>query len=231
MDSVGAVSGSRIAQEAASHNCSGCLRRLHAHRARLLDCGRRSSAFETARALIDRDSSVAPGPDECTTTEAQLGPGLGLKWWAGTIVRGMQPSIGAITLAVSDLDASLAFYRDGLGLPTSGITGTQFTGSETEPDGRVAMFNLAGGLILSLYPATELAKDAGLPLAAVQGHGFSIGHMVDSRDEVDSVLASAEAAGGKIVGRVRDRPWGIYSGYFTDLDGHLWEVLHFPAQP
>lgn len=139
----------------------------------------------------------------------------------------MEPHIDTITLAVSDLDRSFAFYRGGLGLASDGIVGTEFVGSETEPAGRVAMFKLRDGLLLSLYPATELAKDAGTALAAVSGHGFSIGHTVDSERQVDELLAAAANAGGKIVGTVGKRPWGIYSGYFTDPDGHLWEVVYF----
>lgn len=139
----------------------------------------------------------------------------------------MEPHIDTITLAVGDLDRSLAFYRDGLGLSTDGIVGDEFLGSDTEPAGRVAMFKLRNDLLLSLYPVTELAKDAGTDLAAVAGHGFSIGHTVDSQQQVDEILAAAVDAGGEIVGTVGRRPWGIYSGYFTDPDGHLWEVVHF----
>ncbi len=59
------------------------------------------------------------------------------------------------------------------------------------------------------------------------GHGFSLGHTVSSRAEVDELLDAARVAGGAIVGTVGERPWGSYSGYFTDPDGHLWEVVHF----
>nr|WP_156608754.1 VOC family protein [Auraticoccus cholistanensis] len=130
-------------------------------------------------------------------------------------------------MAVEDLDASVAFYRDGLGLPTAGIVGTEFPGSETEPAGRVAMFQLASDVTLSLYPAGELAKDAGVPGSYTSGHGFSLGHRVPSPRDVDRLLAAAQAAGATVVGRVGERPWGIYSGYFADPDGHLWEVVCF----
>jgi catechol 2,3-dioxygenase-like lactoylglutathione lyase family enzyme len=138
----------------------------------------------------------------------------------------MQPHIDTFTLAVTDLDRSVAFYRN-LGLETEGIVGTEFAGSDTEPAGRAAMFKLRDGLILSLYPASDLAKDAGVDVDAVSGHGFSIGHVVPSRQDVDRMLAAARQAGGQLVGTVGERPWGIYSGYFTDPDGHLWEVVHF----
>ncbi|GAB3020847.1 VOC family protein [Mycobacterium bourgelatii] len=140
----------------------------------------------------------------------------------------MQPHVDVITLGVADLDRSLAFYRS-FGWETDGIVGTEFPGSQTEPAGRAAMFKLRDGLMLSLYPASELAKDAGVDIAAVSGHGFSLGHIVSSRHDVEKVLATAQAAGGHQVGTVGERPWGIYSGYFRDPDGHLWEVIYFLA--
>ena len=87
------------------------------------------------------------------------------------------------------------------------------------------MFELRGGLLLTLYPRTELAKDANVPLEPQKTGEFSIGHAVASRAEVDALLAQAEAAGATLTDRPHDRPWGIYSGYFRDLDGHLWEIL------
>jgi hypothetical protein len=139
----------------------------------------------------------------------------------------MRSRIHVITLAVQDLDAALGFYRDGLGLTgTTGIVGTEYAGDEQHPAGSTVMFKLDDGLMLSLYPASELAKDAHLPRGGVDGHGFSIGHLVDSRDEVDALLAAAAAAGGGVTAPAHERPWGIYSGYFSDLDGHLWEVIH-----
>ena len=141
----------------------------------------------------------------------------------------MQPRINVITLAVADLDRALAFYRDGLGFASSGVIGTEFRGDDAEADGAVAMFTLDGGLILAVYPRSELAKDAGLPPGPPTAGEFSIGHVVDSRADVDAVLADAKAAGATLLAEPRDRPWGIYSGYFQDPDGHLWEVLHSPA--
>ena len=141
----------------------------------------------------------------------------------------MQPRIHVITLAVADLNRAMAFYRDGLGFQTEGLIGTEFKGDETTPDGATATFVLDGGLILSVYPRTELAKDAGLPVAPPTSGEFSIGHAVGSRAEVDEILTQAEAAGAAMTGPPHDRPWGIYSGYFKDPDGHLWEILWNPA--
>ena len=140
----------------------------------------------------------------------------------------MQPRIHVITLAVGDLDRALAFYRDGLGLESAGVIGAEFVGDETNPAGAAAMIHLHGGLILALYPRTELAKDANLPVEPPKSGEFSIGHAVASKAAVDALLAQATAAGATVTDRPHDRPWGIYSGYFRDLDGHLWEILWNP---
>jgi catechol 2,3-dioxygenase-like lactoylglutathione lyase family enzyme len=140
----------------------------------------------------------------------------------------MKPSINVITLAVDDLNRALAFYRDGLGLESPGVIGTEFPGDATTPAGAVAMFQLSGGLILALYPRQELAKDASIAFGFPKTGEFSIGHAVNSRAEVDALLERAAAAGATLTDRAHDRPWGIYSGYFQDPDGHLWEIIWSP---
>jgi uncharacterized protein len=140
----------------------------------------------------------------------------------------MEARINVITLAVADLERSLAFYRDGLGFPSRGVIGTEFVGDEIEPHGAVAMFELQGEMILCLYPRTELAKDAEIGLGPPKTGEFSIGQAVSSKTEVDAVLTQAQLAGATLTDQAHDRPWGIYSGYFRDLDGHLWEVLWNP---
>lgn len=140
----------------------------------------------------------------------------------------MEPHVDVITLAVADLNRSLEFYREGLGLQSTGVTGTDFPGDESTPAGDVVMFDLSDGLVLSLYPRSELAKDANLPVGPPQSGEFSLGHVVSSRNEVDAVLAQAEAAGATLTDQAHERPWGIYSGYFRDPDGHLWEVIWSP---
>jgi len=137
--------------------------------------------------------------------------------------------IHVLTLGVDDLDRALRFYREGLGLKSSGITGTEYAGSATAPAGAVAMFTLDDGMILALYPRSELAKDAGVEPTRTAGSGISIGYLVDSHEDVDRVLDLARRAGGSVLGEPHDRPWGIYSGYFADPDGHMWEVVHFPG--
>jgi catechol 2,3-dioxygenase-like lactoylglutathione lyase family enzyme len=137
----------------------------------------------------------------------------------------MDARIDVITLAVRDLDRALAFYRDGLGLESRGVVATEFVGNDTTPAGAIAMFELRGGLILAIYPRTELAKDANVSLGPPKTGEFSIGHLVGSKSEVDDLLAEAEKAGAVLTDQAHDRPWGIYSGYFRDPDGHLWEVV------
>jgi uncharacterized protein len=138
----------------------------------------------------------------------------------------MRPRIHVVTLGVGDLDRALAFYRDGLGFPSSGITGTQYPGDDQNPAGDVVMFTLEDGLTLALYPSSALAKDAGAELGSASGSGVSIGHIVESREDVDRVLELARRAGGRVLGPAHERPWGIYSGYFSDPDGHLWEIIY-----
>ncbi len=137
----------------------------------------------------------------------------------------MEARIDVITLAVADLDRALAFYRDGLGLDSRGVVATEFEGDDVAPAGAIAMFELDGGLLLALYPRSELAKDAKVAPAPPQTGEFSIGHLVSSKAEVDALLAQAEAAGATLTDQPHDRPWGIYSGYFRDPDGHLWEII------
>ena len=134
----------------------------------------------------------------------------------------MKPRITLITLGVDNLEASLAFYRDGLGLDTQGIIGTEFE------FGAVVFFDLESGLKLALYPRRSLAQDSGLPLGRPSATDFSIGHNVRSRQEVDVVMEQAERAGAEIVKKAQDTFWGGYAGYFKDPDQHLWEVAWNP---
>ncbi len=134
----------------------------------------------------------------------------------------MKPRISVITLGVSDLSRSLAFYRDGMGLPTEGIIGTEFE------DGAVVFFNVNPKLILALYPKSALAKDAHVSVGPSSAAEFAIGHNVGSKQEVDAIMQQAKQAGAKITDPAHDRFWGGYSGYFQDPDGHLWEVAWNP---
>lgn len=140
----------------------------------------------------------------------------------------IDPRVDVVTLAVADLERALAFYRDGLGLESTGVVGTEYLDGQTQAAGAIVLFRLANGLILTLYPRSELAKDAAVTPGPAQSGEFSLGHLVASRAAVDALLSRAEAAGAAVTAP-HDRPWGIYSGYFRDLDGHLWEVIHNPT--
>ena len=141
----------------------------------------------------------------------------------------MEARLHVITLAVDDLERALAFYRDGLGLPTKGVVADQHKGDETNAAGAIVMFTLDDGLILALYPRTELAKDANIPPSPPASGEFSIGHLVGDKSEVDRLLAQANEAGAVVTDEAHERPWGIYSGYFRDPDGHLWEIIWNPG--
>ena len=141
----------------------------------------------------------------------------------------MKPRLDVITLAVDDLERALAFYRDSLGLPTKGVVASDLVDQKTGAAGAIVIFTLESGLILALYPRTELAKDAAVPAGPPQTGEFSLGQLVASRAEVDRILEQAAAAGA-VVTPPHDRPWGIYSGYFRDPDGHLWEIIWNPGR-
>lgn len=135
----------------------------------------------------------------------------------------MKPRISVVTLAVADLERAVAFYRDGLGLPTDGIVGQEFE------HGAVAFFDLAGGLKLAVWAQDDLAHDSGLPKAAISPTACSIGHNVTRREEVDEAIEQARRAGAEIVKPPQDTFYDGYAGYFRDPDGHLWEVVWNPA--
>lgn len=136
----------------------------------------------------------------------------------------MRAKISFITLAVGDLPRSVAFYRDGLGWPTEGIVGREFHDQTTGADGTIAFFVLDGGLMLGLYERANLAKDATVPAGPASSTEFSLGTPAESQAEVNRLLAEAEAAGGTLTAPAHMRPFGVYSGYFADPDGHLWEI-------
>lgn len=137
----------------------------------------------------------------------------------------MKPRITMITLGVDDLERSLRFYRDGLGLPTQGIVGEEFE------YGAVAFFTLQGGVMLALWPRASIARDTGIEQTPPSPTELTLGHNVASKDEVDAVMAQARDAGATVVQEARDTFYGGYSGYFQDPDGHLWEIVWSPDFP
>jgi catechol 2,3-dioxygenase-like lactoylglutathione lyase family enzyme len=134
----------------------------------------------------------------------------------------MKPRITVITMGVDDLEKSLRFYRDGLGLATEGIIGKEFE------YGAVVFIDLESGIRLALWPRKSIARDTGLSPSAKSPTEFTLGHNVSSKAEVDAVMKQAGSAGAVIVKPAQETFWGGYAGYFQDPDGHLWEVAWNP---
>lgn len=130
----------------------------------------------------------------------------------------MKPRITVITLGVDNLQKSVAFYREGLGLKTEGIIGENFE------HGAVAFFDLQSGLKLAVWPRDSIAHDTMIPKTPPSPTEMTIGHNVNTRAEVDAVMEQAKRAGAKIVKNAATTFWGGYAGYFQDPDDHLWEV-------
>ena len=127
--------------------------------------------------------------------------------------------LSLVTLGVGDLAKSTAFY-EALG----------FRRKSRGADG-VAFFE-AGGVILSLWPTVELAKDAEIASANPSNfRGMSLAWNCTSAAEVDRALARATAAGATLIRSAQSVFWGGYTAYFADPDGHLWEIAHNPHFP
>lgn len=130
----------------------------------------------------------------------------------------MEQRVSLITLGVSDMKASAAFY-EALG----------WARVETQ-DGVIA-FDLIGQT-LGLYPKAALEEDLGLEPGALSGQSaYSLGYNVRGKSEVAQILDAVDAAGGKILKPAQDVFWGGHHGYFADPDGHIWEVAHNPFSP
>jgi len=130
----------------------------------------------------------------------------------------MDQRLSFVTLAVRDLDASRAFYVDGLGWAAA-----------MDVPGEVLMIQLGERLVLSLWVDSEFEAEVG-PIARGQGVApVTLAHNVATREEVDAVLATARSAGADPVHEALSREWGGYSGYFGDPDGYRWEVAFNPG--
>lgn len=137
----------------------------------------------------------------------------------------MEARLSMLALGVADLQRSIRFYRDGLGWTLSPAGNAQ-----------IAFFQLAGGMVLSLYPRDLLAADACMPAADVDPAaprfgGITLAQNVRSTAEVDAVLRLAERAGGRLLKPATTVFWGGYSGYFADPDAHAWEICFNPKFP
>jgi len=131
----------------------------------------------------------------------------------------MKPRIGVLTIGVDDLEASLKFYRDGLGFPTEGIIGREFE------HGAVAFFEVQHGMKFAIFARDDIAHDAGIARTGRSPTEFTLGHNVGSESEVDAVMQRAIDAGARVVKPAQKTFWGGYAGYFQDPDDHLWEVV------
>ena len=130
----------------------------------------------------------------------------------------MDPRLSFVTLVVRDLAATRAFYVEGLGWPV-----------ELEAPEEVLMIRVAEKVVLSLWQQDAAETELG-PIGRVEGAlPFTLAHNVAASEDVDRVLAEAEAAGAAVVGPATRRDWGGYSGYFADPDGVRWEVAHNPG--
>lgn len=135
----------------------------------------------------------------------------------------MQARISVITLGVRDLEKSLQFYREGLGLHCEGITGQEFE------HGAVAFIELLSGLKLALWPQSSIQQDTGLELTPMCATQMTLGQNVYSPLEVDQVMAQAAHAGARIIKPAQATFYGGYAGYFQDPDGHVWEIVFNPS--
>jgi uncharacterized protein len=130
----------------------------------------------------------------------------------------MDPRISFVTLAAGDLDATRAFYVDGLGWTP-----------ELDVPGEVVMIRAGEHLVLSLWDRTAFEAEVGTIAAGAGVPPFTLAHNVATREEVDAVLAEAKAAGAE-AGPAVERDWGGYTGYFTGPDRVRWEIAWNPGE-
>jgi predicted lactoylglutathione lyase len=120
-----------------------------------------------------------------------------------------------VTLGVQDLARSRSFY-EALGFHSSSGSNESIT------------FMDAGGVVLALYRRKLLADDANIPSEGSGFGGVTLARNVGSKAKVDAALGVAKKAGATILKPAQQAFWGGYSGYFTDPDGHPWEVAYNP---
>lgn len=128
----------------------------------------------------------------------------------------MEPNLSLVTLGTTNLKSAIDFYENGLGWKRAG--------SSTDD---VAFFQLSG-IAFALWSTESLAKDAGVENTSPGFDRVSLAINLESESAVDELMAKVEKAGGKVTRAIEKTFWGGYSGYFSDLDGHLWEIAHNP---
>ncbi len=128
----------------------------------------------------------------------------------------MRQTISVVTVGVAELARSRAFYSGGLGW------------SPLLDLDEIVFYQAGFGLVFAIWRLEDLSADVGATVE--RGSAFSLGHNVDSREEVDDVIALARAAGATILKEPQDAPlFGGYQAYFADPDGHLWDVVYNPG--
>lgn len=129
----------------------------------------------------------------------------------------MEQRLSLITLGVADLPRARAFYA-ALGW------------KEQWPDQPSIAFFQLPGQVLGLYPLADLLQDQGKTAAPAPG-GITLGINVRTKEEVPALCAAFEAAGGSVLRAPVETPWGSYTAYGADPDGHPWEFTWLPAFP
>jgi hypothetical protein len=137
--------------------------------------------------------------------------------WHGRYLAVVEQRISMVTLGVADVTRTRMFYEQ-LG----------WHGQEVEE----TVFFQAGGMAVVLWGRARLAGDAGIEDGSADGFGgVALAHNVRSRSEVDEVLRQAADAGAEITRAAEETFYGGYAGYFTDPDGHVWEIAYNPGLP
>lgn len=130
----------------------------------------------------------------------------------------MDQRIHFLTLATPDLDASRAFYKDGLGWTPL-----------LDVPGEIIFFQIGSGLVLGLFDGQKFTEDLGHDDGPTPVSGLTLSHNVDSPAEVDAAVTSAVEAGATVVKQPQQAAFGGYHGHFADPNGVIWEVCHNPG--
>lgn len=131
--------------------------------------------------------------------------------------------ISIICLGVKNMEASIRFYKDGLGFQTQ----------ETSYNPPVIFFDTQEGLKFELYPLDLLAKDIdemNPPSIRTGFSGITLAYNVSTKDEVHEIIELARKAGAKIEKEPKEVFWGGYHAYFSDPDGYYWEIAYSPNE-
>ncbi|MCP5322989.1 MAG: VOC family protein [Candidatus Paracaedibacteraceae bacterium] len=130
----------------------------------------------------------------------------------------MEQRLSVITLGVESLSKAKQFYTEGLGWKLSPNSQEGF-----------AVFQI-GGMLFALYPKQALAEEVNIPVAKGFS-GITLAYNVRRKADVDATLSLAQDAGATILKKAEATFWGGYSGYFSDLDGHVFEIAWNPFWP